>query len=431
MTESPRQPSDSATPRTPGRLARWYRTTGVVLLSATLLTVVLVATLHLLYPLERSFWHQNLAGRRLSETLVAEHYYLSGAEETDEIRRNWDEYVLAGHWQVHPWTGLVNREFSSRHLNVDRRGRRATLDPSDEHAGLQPLEIWAFGSSTLFGWGLSDRRTIPSQLQAALQRRLPNRQVGVTNFGVPWYNSSHEVALLTASLREAARPPAIVVFLDGTADLIHSVHYHSESPLNRQLEGAWEERLGTAFAPPPWVRLAPSFPPLRVARALSGQAQPTLGGLPAPAGTKPERQWIEEAANRYAMNHRFASLLAEDLGVAPYFFLEPAARWLNETRNATIDPRFEAYYGILLGDGGESIHDLRAVLASLSPERSMTVEDTGTHFSDAAAQTVAEAMAATIEAGLAASRGLVEERLALRPGGEESDQYQGQGVEDD
>ncbi len=403
--DEPRREQPHTVPRRAWRrAARLYQALGVVLLSATLVTAVLLLAVHLVYPLEHSFWMDNLGGRRLSDTLVPGNYYLSGAEETGEIRRNWDEYVLAGHWRVHPWTGLINREFASRHLNIDAHGRRRTGAPDAKHAGLPPVEVWAFGGSTLFGWGLPDRHTIPSQLQVTLQKRLPDAQVRVTNFGVPWYNSSHELALFAANLREAARPPAAAVFLDGTNDLVHSVHYHSDSPLNRQLAGAWEDRLGAIFAPPPWLRILPSFPLARVARALGGGGEPTLGGLPDPAGDKPSQEWTEHAATTYGRNHRLVAALADEAGVQAYFFLEPASKWLNEARDTTTDPTFRAFYELVLRDGESRIHDLRAGLAALSAERSMTVEETGTHYSDAAALVLAEAIAEALAPGLSSYR---------------------------
>ena len=82
-----------------------------------------------------------------------------------------------------------------------------------------------------------------------------------------------------------------------------------------------------------------------------------------------------------------------------FFFLEPAARWLTPSRDGTTDPTLEAFYGLVLAEDVE-IHDLQGALVGLSADRSMTVEETGTHFSDAAAQVLAEAMAVAIEVGL-------------------------------
>ena len=141
-----------------------YRTLATVCLNTGLAGLVVLAGLHLLFPLEAFIWDQKLGGKRLSETFVAAHYYLSDPEETAAIFQDWDQYVLNGHWQVHPWTGLINREFKGRYVSVGRYGRRGGLAPDDTHASLLSDVVWVFDGSTVFGWGLSDSSTIPSLL---------------------------------------------------------------------------------------------------------------------------------------------------------------------------------------------------------------------------------------------------------------------------
>ncbi len=373
-----------------GKLVQRYQTAAVLLLNTLVLTVIVLLALHFIFPLERSIWKQNLEGRRLSDDLVPAHYYLTDAAETERIRQTLDDYVLQGHWQVNPWTGLINRAYASEYLNVDQDGRRAGLPPSAEHSGLPPLDVWAFGGSTLFGWGVSDRHTVPSQLQAELQERLPRRQVSVSNLGVPWYNSSHEVALLLARLRQSSRPPDMVVFLDGLNDLIHRAHYHTESPLHHQLDRAWEERLDAMFAPPPWIRLTPSFPLFR----LAPPAGSTLGGVESQAGGGDEQAWLRQAAAAHRTNRRAASAICEEFGVTAFFFLQPVPMWLNETRNRTADERYETFVRMLLdGDESGSVSDQTGALADLDSRYAMTVEEVGVHYSDVAGQVLAAAMA--------------------------------------
>ncbi len=385
--------------------AEKYQTAAVVIVNTAVLTAVVLLALHLAFPLERSIWEQNLGGRRLSDDLVPAHYYLTGAEETGEIRAALDDYVLAGHWQVHPWTGLINRRYASEHLNVDAQGRRRTVEPSAAHAGRPPFEVWAFGGSTLFGWGLSDAFTVPSQLQVALQERLPERRVRVSNFGVPWYNSAHEVALLVANLRRAAAPPAAAVFLHGLNDLVHRTHYRTESPLHPQLVRAWEERLEALFAPPPWLRLAPSFPLVRAARALGDPGATTLGGLYGPEDPAGQAALVRRAAEDYATNRRLASAVCAELGVAPFFLLQPVPMWLDAARDATTDPGYNAFADLVLEPRGEPrTLDLRGALAALDPQYAMTVEATGAHYSDVASRVLGEAIADLVATSIESER---------------------------
>ena len=378
------------------KLARHYQALAVLLLNTAVLTALVLAVLHCAFPLEDSIWNQNLDGRRLSQDLVPEHYYLTGAEETRQIRKTLDDYVLAGHWQVHPWTGLINRQFASGYLNVDAHGQRASAVPSSDHAGQPPFEIWAFGGSTLFGWGVSDSYTVPSQLQAALQDRMSQRQVRVSNYGVPWYNSSHEVVLFATELRRASRAPDAVVFLDGLNDLIHRIHYRTDSPLHRQLEQAWERRLDDLFAPPPWVRLTPSFPLFRAALAFGSPSSSTLGGLPGAEPAQDLEVMIRQAAKDYLTNRRVATAISREFGITPYFMLQPVPMWLNAARDTTVDASYNAFSRLTLSPKTHDLYDLRGALAKLEPRYAMTVERTGVHYSDMAGQVLAAAMADVI-----------------------------------
>ncbi|MEM7351065.1 MAG: SGNH/GDSL hydrolase family protein [Acidobacteriota bacterium] len=379
-----------------GRLTQSYQTVAVVFLNTLLLTGAVLVALHIAFPLERSIWNQNLGGSRLSEAFVPEHYYLTGTEETRRIRQTWDDYVLDGHWQAHPWTGLINRPFSSEYLNIAEDGGRGGPAPSAEHADQPPLVLWTFGGSTLFGWGVADAYTVPAQLQSALQARRPDRQVRVMNFGVPWYNSTHEVTLLTAHLRNDPTPPDAVVFLDGLNDLVHRVHYRSESPLFPQLRGAWEGRLNDLFAPPPWLRLKPSFPLFRAALEL-GEPPPstTLGGIVDPTQVADEAALVRQAADNYRLNRRLTRSICGELGIVPFFLLQPVPMWLDEARARNRDPRYERFAEQVLAgeDEAPDVADLRGALAPLEPRYAMSVEPDGAHYSDIAGRVLATAIA--------------------------------------
>ena len=73
----------------------------------------------------------------------------------------------------------------------------------------------------MFSWGLPDDLTVTALLQAQLQQEFPQRSVSVRNYGCPYFNSSQELALFAAELRQATRPPDLAIFLDGLNDTHH------------------------------------------------------------------------------------------------------------------------------------------------------------------------------------------------------------------
>src|SRR6185295_14733893 len=78
-------------------------------------------------------------------------------------------------------------------------------------------QIWIFGSSTLWGTGAKDDQTIPSILSQEYARSIG--PVCVTNFSEAGWVSTQNVIQLELALKSAPRPPDVVLFDDGFADI--------------------------------------------------------------------------------------------------------------------------------------------------------------------------------------------------------------------
>ena len=84
--------------------------------------------------------------------------------------------------------------------------------------------VWVFGGSTVYGYGLPDHQTIPSQMARLLKQRTGDSWC-VKNFGRGYYYSSQELGLLLELLRDLERVrPGHVVFIDGLNDFYHLSH---------------------------------------------------------------------------------------------------------------------------------------------------------------------------------------------------------------
>ena len=79
--------------------------------------------------------------------------------------------------------------------------------------------IFVVGGSTVFGWGVPEKETIPFYMQEIISKKHPEAKV--FNMGIPWYSSSHEMALILYRLI-ALKPTAIWV-LDGLNDSAQAV----------------------------------------------------------------------------------------------------------------------------------------------------------------------------------------------------------------
>lgn len=311
-------------------------------------------------------------------------YYFMPPEEVDALLSEYDRMAAEGHWQVHPWTSLTLRYFRGQYLNMDFDGHRLGIEPSDAHADKPPLTVWGFGGSTLFGWGLADDFTLPSQLQVALQSRIPDRQVIVQNFAVPIYNSAQELALFIAYLRRQ-EPPDIAFFLDGVNDVWFIMNQGTATPLALPLAGAWEAQIAQFTQRQPWITVDPSFPLIRLAREL-GIAIPTAqspsSAYYAMSGTGAENntQRLRFALENYRNNQRMAATIGDEYGVATYFFLQP---WE--------DPYYPEFRQNLVNSASDHFFDITDALADADPRYRLLVDDL--HYSDYATQILAEKIA--------------------------------------
>ena len=317
------------------RIAKVYQTVAVLLLNTLLFFVVVLIAINYLVPArdDASGGEVKAVGVDAPYSTYFERsaYYLSSPDEVTAMLADYDEMAQDGHWMVHPWTGLTMRTFHSRYLNIDNNGLRMNPPVDSAHANDLPFVVWAFGGSTLFGWGLADKFSVPYLLQAELQKQMPDRRVQVVNFAVPIYNSSQELALFVANLRNSK--PDMAFFFDGVNDIWFTVNAKTQTPLVEPLASAWETNTykitHAQGHDQNWITLEASFPLLRLAQKL---------GLPIGQPTSPiaepryamrginelaHDKLISIAVHNYSMNRQMATALGAGLGIKTVFFLQP------------------------------------------------------------------------------------------------------------
>ena len=130
----------------------------------------------------------------------------------DENRRSsrmrWESYT---YWRRAPFAG--------RYINIDEHGLRRTWRGPVSPAG-KPLRISVFGGSTVWGTGVRDEHTIPSELARYLDATGVRSEV--TNLGESGYVSTQAVIALLREL-QAGRIPDLAVFYIGINDTASAV----------------------------------------------------------------------------------------------------------------------------------------------------------------------------------------------------------------
>jgi hypothetical protein len=145
------------------------------------------------------------------------------AEVVALLHETWDEMTPKTAYEV--LAGFKEAPFRGQFVNVDRFGFRRTEPQESWPPDPAKLNIFVFGGSTVFGYGVSDRETLASALQAEL-RGLTGKRVAVYNFGRASYFSTQEL-MLYYWLLTSGHVPALAIFVDGLNDF---------SRLNGQLD---------------------------------------------------------------------------------------------------------------------------------------------------------------------------------------------------
>lgn len=206
-----------------------------------------------------------------------------------------------------PFTQFKERPFRGRYVNVDEAGFRWSSGqcpwPPDASRG----DVFLFGGSTLFGYGVTDADTIPSRLRAVLASPGRSGAACVYNFGRGWYYSSQERVLFERLLVSGLRP-ARAVFVDGLNEFFYPVD-----------EPRFTEQLGR-FVQEINAHLEPGAVP----RAPRGQAAPaTLApegsqdGSPGPASDP--AALAASILERYLRNLRLTRAIGDAFDVRTTF----------------------------------------------------------------------------------------------------------------
>lgn len=227
----------------------------------------------------------------------------SREERNQMLRENWsrtymyEDYVL-----------FKERPYHGRYVNVSPASFRAVQDQGPWPPEGTNLNVFVFGGSTTFGYGLPDHQTIPSFLQESLRSRL-GKSAAVYNFGTGYYNSTQERIFFERLLSSGQRPD-IVIFIDGLNDVLQGDH----APFRDQFQTVFDlnnnERLLAAF-----VHQTPVGRFLRgVKRRLQKLDRAAMGNLEAEA---------VRSLGRYVVNKDLIEAICQRFGIQPVFVWQP------------------------------------------------------------------------------------------------------------
>jgi hypothetical protein len=252
------------------------------------------------------------------------------AEQAATFFKTFDRMGDAETYIYQPWVEFSERAFNSELVNVDDTMPMPTRRTWSSDGDGQPLVVWMFGGSTMFGWGVPDDETIPSHAAKMLSRKLPQRNVTVINHGHSYFFSSQELALFHTLLRRGARPH-FAVFLDG---LNESFRFSlADVPaFSDRLRSAFEREQRRNPTLERYFHVSPEFPLMRL---LASFRRRLSTDRIAPA-TSP---LTYDAVHKYRVNMDAAVALGTAYGIETLFFWQPVPADANYAHARTLASR--------------------------------------------------------------------------------------------
>jgi hypothetical protein len=244
-------------------------------------------------------------------------------ERLTMLRENWNRPFT-----YDDYTHFRERPIAGKYVHVSDAGYRHSRDQGPWPPVTENLNIFVFGGSTTFGYGLPDDQTIPSCLQGALAGR-SRRRVCVYNFGVGWYYSTQERIALEKLLL-SGHVPDIALFIDGLNDCWRPnnrpAFWGEMARVFEQVQGIGIQSPSPGEARDPSGRLAleVGFSRLPVGRASRAIVERIQSWLPQPAPPQQDGHTrVELDCNVYLTNKFLIEQLCRRYEVTPLFVWQP------------------------------------------------------------------------------------------------------------
>jgi hypothetical protein len=299
------------------RLARGYRTAAIVVLNSLVLLAVAELVLGAVFRArDRPDPATDLYAALDDATLHRIFPDRSRADITDAWRE------VARPFAYEPFTEFREQQRTGRWVNVDAAGFRVVRDQRPWPPDPARVNVFVFGGSTAFGYGVADAETLASQLQPLLARH--GRDVAVYNFARGYYYSTQE-RILFEQLLTAGFAPAIAVFVDGFNDFRYE---RDDSAVSPRLAAALEDRGRSPFAD--WMRSTATW---RAVAATRRKLRAPADDTPRdPAAAELSDEAIAHIIARYVANKRLIETASAASDVTPVFVWQPVPMYKYERR---------------------------------------------------------------------------------------------------
>ena len=309
---SPKEETVSPGPATKAK--NWYINAAVIVFTGLLLFIFLNLALYAIMHVKYGAGPVSPGPLGLYGTRVFRAYPGWRAEDIKSLLKEMWGRVLPLEYQ--PFTQFKERPFRGKFLNIDPAGFRLSKNQAPWPPPPEAINVFMFGGSTTFGYGLPDDETIPSYFEECAKSS-SSSPIAVYNFGQGAYFSSQELVLFQNLLR-AGFVPQVAIFVDGLNDFTFIEGEPAfTSRLRRFMAG---ESRGSAFDSVPMVQAA-----RRLEKRWTEQKH---------AGNNDfaDRAPLQGVIDRWLANKKMIEAIAARYGVRTIFVVQPVPTYKYDLR---------------------------------------------------------------------------------------------------
>jgi hypothetical protein len=303
-----------------------YKSLAVILLNTVLLAGFLYSVLSGVFLIRNTLLRrarpapENYVSKTYGKMLKSVYLHLNEEAMDRLLEESWPRP-----FQYEPFTQFKEGLLQGKFVNVRPEGFRVTPPQGPWPLVPEHYNIFLFGGSTTFNYGLPDSQTIASVLQNDLRRRYPDQNINIYNFGRGYYYSSQELILFMRLLAQE-RVPDMAVFIDGYNEF---VFYQDQPYFSEDISKYFQQREQCS------LKTVLENQGVQAFRKILRQKSPVKSKAhQEKENTEYENmvyQHKEEISHvvlkRYLVNKRLIEAMARDFQVTPVFVWQPVAAY--------------------------------------------------------------------------------------------------------
>jgi hypothetical protein len=234
-----------------------------------------------------------------------------------------------------PYTQIKERPFHGEFINVSDRGYRETgfvkKWPLDKHA----FNIFLFGGSTMFGYGVADEETVSASLENYFRHLYPSLPIMVYNFGRGSYYSSQESILFLRLLSQGGSPD-VAIFVDG----LNEFYYNTDEPhasefIKKYVDSASDQKADKAMLNDMLCKYLPAYKLiLSVVQSVSMRAKDINRKVVKLSDKYSDGKLLDTVINRYLRNKILNEGIGSAFNVKTIFVWQPVPTYKFDVKNS-------------------------------------------------------------------------------------------------